>query len=87
MLDFTRFAHKRQDLFGEVANELAFSTGFWVRASKLGGSQLAQALIGGWWANPKASRSELAALVGVSKQALDQSLNEKKKPPIIFTRS
>ena len=35
------------------------------------------ALVGGWLTNPKASRAELAQWVGVSKQALDQSLNEK----------
>jgi len=66
-----------QPLFGSKANELAFTTGFRSRPSPLGGAELAFALVGGWLSNPQASRSELAQLSGVSKQALDQSLGEK----------
>jgi hypothetical protein len=77
MENLTPIATNLQNLFGEVARNLAFATGFRKRPSKLGGAELAQALVGGWLANPKASRSELAAIVGVSKQALDQALNEK----------
>lgn len=74
---FNEFGPLLQNLFGSVADELAFSSGFRQGLSKLGGAELAQALVGGWWANPKASRAELARLVDVSKQALDQSLTEK----------
>lgn len=77
MKEFSHFQVVLQNLVGSVANELAFTSGFRQRVSTLGGAELAEALIGGWWANPKASRAELAQLVGVSKQALDQSLSEK----------
>lgn len=76
MDNFNDIIPNLQALFGPVANQLAFSTGFRKRVSKLGGAELAYALVGGWLADPQASRSDLAALAQVSKQALDQSLTQ-----------
>ena len=77
MADFNEIGTKMQELFGEIAQTIAIETGFRQRVSKLGGAEVAEALIAGWLVNPQASRSELAQLVGVTKQAIDQVLSEK----------
>lgn len=76
MADLTKLCTDLQNLFGEVAQRVAFQSGFRQRVSKLGGAEVAQALVGGWLDNPKASRADLAQLVGVSKEALDQCLTK-----------
>ncbi|WJW70326.1 IS4 family transposase (plasmid) [Candidatus Chlorohelix allophototropha] len=68
-----QIAGNLQALFNETAQHLAVETGFRQRRSKLDGATFAKALIGGWLSNPEASRSELAQIAKVSKQALDQS--------------
>jgi hypothetical protein len=77
MNDLNLILDHLQALFGQKANHLAFKSEFRSRPSKLGGAELAFALVGGWLVNPKASRSELANIAGVGKQALDQSLTQK----------
>lgn len=76
MDNLTQLCQKLQLAFGPIASQLAFATGFRQRVSKLDGPALMRALVGGWLHNPQASRSELAAWAGVSKQALDQALNQ-----------
>ncbi len=52
MLNDTLISETLQNLFGDIAQWLAYVSGFRRRVSKLGGSEVAQALIGGWLIGP-----------------------------------
>ena len=64
-----------------TANQIAHTTHFVHRRSKLDGALFAQTLVFGWWSRPQATLEELAdisAVLGcdITPQAIDQRFNE-----------
>jgi hypothetical protein len=71
-----------QKLLIEDANRLAHSSKFIQRKRKLSGASFAQALVLGWWRNPKASLEELSqctarAGTGIRAQSLAERFDER----------
>jgi len=74
VVQLTALSASLQDLFGPVADFLAFWVGFIVRRRVLTGSAVAQACVFRWMADPKAPLEDIACDLGVSAQALQQHL-------------
>lgn len=74
MFNLMSLASVLQVLFTDLADLLAFRTGFIRRQRILSGSALAQALVFRWMADPRLPLQDIAADLGVSPQALQQHL-------------
>ena len=77
MTTIPQIAHTMQVVLSDTAHTLGGTSGFVQRESKLGGAELAQTLVFGWLANPRASLEELAQValaleVSISAQGLEQ---------------